>query len=102
MPTPKKPNPRSPLGAKIALVQTTDKEIVRAVADPKFIDLSRGTFISGRIISPERGHFDDGKDVLINLRHVIAITGFDSVEELYKQRKPAELKAFKGRNGHSI
>lgn len=84
------------IDAKVILVHTSDEGIVRALAAPEVSTIGAESFLSGELISPAPSHFDHGKRIHLNLRHVISITEFDSPSQfLGGDKKLSKLKLLK-------
>jgi hypothetical protein len=78
--------------ANVVLVHTSKDTITRALSEPEITALGDKTFLAGKLISPDSGHFDNGKRVLLNLQYVVSITEFDSASAFMSTRKESNLK----------
>lgn len=72
---------------KVLLVHSSDPNVVRAIERAYVVSIGDQSFVCGALISPTPGHFDDGKMVRINLRFVVTITEFESVDQFMRRKK---------------
>jgi len=75
------------LSVNFALLHTVKDNIVKVLQDTSVIEVGNQSFIVGLLAAPDPSHFDNGKRVAINLRHVVSFTELTSLSEIYQNRR---------------